>query len=159
MRILKVAFKLNRNNELTEEHFGDSDKFAIYEISDDGSVKLIEYRENKAKDIEEDHSEHHGDPKKLKAVISQLHDVDVLAGFIMGPNLLRIKRNSDKVPFLTRTRDLNLAIKRVIENFNELWSQVNSKKSEKRSLNNSSMILRPLFFVFYFVIRNYSMRT
>jgi len=129
MRVLRVAFGLNARNELTEEHYGDSDKFAIYEFYEDGSYRLIEYRENKAKEVEEEHEEHHGDPRKFKAVLDQLRDIDVLAGFIMGPNLRRIKSVSDKVPFLTRTRDLDLAIKKVIENFDELWRQVQEKKS------------------------------
>lgn len=126
-RVLKVAFGLNKGNELTDKHYGDSDRFAIYEFYEDGSYRFIKFIENKAKDIEE-HEEHHGDPKKFRAVINQLRDVDVLAGFIMGPNLRRIENNSDKVPFLTRTRDLDLAIKRVIENFNELWRRMREKK-------------------------------
>ncbi len=135
MRVLRVAFGLNNNNELTNEHYGDSDKFAIYEFYEDGSYKLIEYRENKAREILEDHEEHHGDPRKFKAVVEQLRDVDVLAGFIMGPNLRRIKSVSDKVPFLTRTRDLELAIKRVAENFDDLWKQVQEKKSKFKKVN------------------------
>ncbi len=129
MRVLRVAFGLNKNNGLTEEHYGESDKFAIYEVREDGSYRLIEYRDNNAKGIQEEHEKYHGDPRKFKAVIEQLSDVNVLARFIMGPNLLRIKRQSDKVPFLTRTRDLNLALKRVAENFEELWKQVYDKKS------------------------------
>lgn len=131
MRVLRVAFGLNERGELTEEHFGDSDRFAIYEFSENGEVRFIEYRENKARVIEEDHAEHHGDPRKFKAVISQLRDVDVLAGFIMGPNLLRIKRLSDKVPFLTRTRDLKEAIIRIKDNFEDLWDQVQEKKEAR----------------------------
>lgn len=49
----------------------------------------------------------------------------------MGPNFLRIRDKTNKVAFFTRTRELNLAIQRIIENFDDLWEQVQAKKAEK----------------------------
>lgn len=54
-------------------------------------------------------------------------DVDVLAAFRMGPNFLRIRDGTNKVAFFTRTRDLKPALERVIENFDELWEQIEEK--------------------------------
>ena len=125
MRCLKVAFGMENDETLIDAHYGDSEFFAIYEICEDGSIKLLEKRLNKAKDFEE---EEHGDPRKFKAVVSQLLDVDVLAAFRMGPNFLRIRDKTNKVAFFTRTRDLKLALQRVVENFDELWEQVGEKK-------------------------------
>ncbi|CAB49938.1 NifB/NifX family molybdenum-iron cluster-binding protein [Pyrococcus abyssi] len=133
MRCLKVAFGMENDEELIDAHYGDSNFFAIYEICEDGSYRLLEKRENKAKDFEEE-DEGHGDPRKFKAVVSQLLDVDVLAAFRMGPNFLRIRDKTNKVAFFTRTRDLNKAIQRVIENFEDLWKQVQEKKREKPPL-------------------------
>ncbi|ASJ13844.1 NifB/NifX family molybdenum-iron cluster-binding protein [Thermococcus radiotolerans] len=130
MRCLKVAFGMENDETLIDAHYGDSEFFAIYEICEDGSVKLLEKRHNKAKDFEEE-DEGHGDPRKFKAVVSQLLDVDVLAAFRMGPNFLRIRDKTNKVAFFTRTRDLNLALQRFIENFDDLYSQVQAKKAEK----------------------------
>ena len=125
MRCLKVAFGMENDETLIDAHYGDSEFFAIYEICEDGSIKLLEKRLNKAKDFEE---EEHGDPRKFKAVVSQLLDVDVLAAFRMGPNFLRIRDKTNKVAFFTRTRDLKLALQRFVENFDELWEQVQEKK-------------------------------
>ncbi|ASA77710.1 NifB/NifX family molybdenum-iron cluster-binding protein [Thermococcus sp. 5-4] len=130
MRCLKVAFGMENDETLIDAHYGDSEFFAIYEVCEDGSVKLLEKRHNKAKDFEEE-DESHGDPRKFKAVVSQLLDVDVLAAFRMGPNFLRIRDKTNKVAFFTRTRDLNLALQRVVENFDDLYSQVQAKKAEK----------------------------
>ncbi|AEK71998.1 iron-molybdenum cofactor-binding protein [Thermococcus sp. 4557] len=130
MRCLKVAFGMENDETLIDAHYGDSEFFAIYEICEDGSVKLLEKRHNKAKDFEEE-DDGHGDPRKFKAVVSQLLDVDVLAAFRMGPNFLRIRDKTNKVAFFTRTRDLNLALQRFIENFDDLYSQVQAKKAEK----------------------------
>ncbi|NJE31432.1 dinitrogenase iron-molybdenum cofactor [Thermococcus sp. 18S1] len=130
MRCLKVAFGMENDETLIDAHYGDSEFFATYEVCEDKSVKLLEKRHNKAKDFEEE-DDGHGDPRKFKAVVSQLLDVDVLAAFRMGPNFLRIRDKTNKVAFFTRTRDLNLALQRFIENFDDLWEQVQAKKAEK----------------------------
>ncbi|RLF88728.1 dinitrogenase iron-molybdenum cofactor [Thermococci archaeon] len=126
MRCLKVAFGMEDDEKLIDAHYGDSNFFAIYDVCEDGSYRLLEKRINKAKEVEE---EEHGDPKKFRAIVELLKDVDVLAAFRMGPNFLRIRDQSDKVAFFTRTRDLKVALQRVIENFDELWRQVQEKKA------------------------------
>jgi len=131
MRCLRVAFGMEDDETLTDAHYGDSEFFAIYEVCEDGTVRLIEKRHNKAKNLEEEHDEGHGDPRKFKAVVGQLLDVDVLAAFRMGPNFLRIRDKTNKVAFFTRTRDLKLALQGIIENFDDLYSQVQAKKAEK----------------------------
>ncbi|ACJ16405.1 iron-molybdenum cofactor-binding protein [Thermococcus onnurineus NA1] len=131
MRCLKVAFGMENDETLIDAHYGDSEFFAIYEVCEDGSVKLLEERDNKARNVEE-HDEGHGDPRKFRAIVSQLIDVDVLAAFRMGPNFLRIRDQSDKVAFFTRTRDLKLALQRVAENFDDLWEQVQKKRAKAR---------------------------
>ncbi|HDZ36179.1 MAG TPA: dinitrogenase iron-molybdenum cofactor [Thermococcus sp.] len=131
MRCLKVAFGMEDDETLIDAHYGDSEFFAIYEVCEDGTVRLIEKRHNKAKNLEEEHDEGHGDPRKFKAVVGQLLDVDVLAAFRMGPNFLRIRDKTNKVAFFTRTRDLKLALQGIIENFDDLYSQVQAKKAEK----------------------------
>ncbi|MFA4647096.1 NifB/NifX family molybdenum-iron cluster-binding protein [Pyrococcus kukulkanii] len=126
MRCLKVAFGMEDDEKLIDAHYGDSNFFAIYDVCEDGRYRLLEKRINKAKEVEE---EEHGDPKKFRAIVELLKDVDVLAAFRMGPNFLRIRDQSDKVAFFTRTRDLKVALQRVIENFDELWRQVQEKKT------------------------------
>ncbi|NJE62397.1 NifB/NifX family molybdenum-iron cluster-binding protein [Thermococcus sp. 21S7] len=130
MRCLKVAFGMENDETLIDAHYGDSEFFAIYEVCENGSVKLLEKRHNKARDFEEE-DDGHGDPRKFRAVVSQLLDVDVLAAFRMGPNFLRIRDKTNKVAFFTRTRDLKIALQRIVENFDDLYSQVQAKKAEK----------------------------
>ena len=129
---LRVTFGMENDTTLIDSHYGDSNFFAIYEIYKDGDITLIEKRYNKAKGFKED-DDRHGDPRKFKAVISQLLDIDVLAAFRMGPNFLRIRDKTNKVPFFTKTRDLNLSLHRIVENFDELWNQVQTKKKEKNN--------------------------
>ncbi|NJE04789.1 dinitrogenase iron-molybdenum cofactor [Thermococcus sp. M36] len=126
-RCFKVAVGMEDDEHLIDAHYGDSEFFAIYEVCSDGSVKLLERRHNKAKDFEEEEERSHGDPRKFKAVVSQLLDVDVLAAFRMGPNFLRIRDKTNKVVFFTRTRELSVALQRLVENFDDLWEQVREK--------------------------------
>ena len=56
-----------------------------------------------------------------------IRDRDVLAAFRMGPNYLRIRDNSDKVPFITGTKKLSEALSRVAANFNRLWEEKQKK--------------------------------
>lgn len=41
-RCLKVAFGMEDDEHLIDAHYGDSEFFAIYEICEDGSIKLLE---------------------------------------------------------------------------------------------------------------------
>ncbi len=108
---MKVAFGMESDEKLFDGHYGDSEFFAIYEITPHGEVKFLEKRENQAKEIEE---REHGDFEKFRAVISQLMDVDIIAAYRMGPNFLRIKNNTTKEVFFTRTRDLKIAMENLL---------------------------------------------
>ncbi|RLE95823.1 MAG: dinitrogenase iron-molybdenum cofactor [Thermoprotei archaeon] len=124
MRKLRVAFGMDNEEMLSSNHFGDSAFYSIYDIYEDGSYVFVEQRENLAKNVAE---ERHGDPRKFKAVVELLKDVDVLTAFRMGPNYLRIRDNSGKVPFITGTKKLSEALSRVAANFNRLWEEKQKK--------------------------------
>ncbi len=107
-------------NELYDGHFGDSPEFLIFRCSFDG-CELVEKRKNTTEvEEEEEHEPHHGNPKKFRAVLSLLSDTDVWVAFRMGPNYLRIVRESDKVPFLAGTKNLEEALERVRRKLLEL---------------------------------------
>ncbi len=109
---LKVAFGVD-NGELFDGHFGDAPSFWIYEVTLDG-YRLLEKRPNTTEEEEEEeHGHHHGNPAKFRAIYSILKDVDVWAAFRMGPNYVRIVKETDKVPFITGTRKLQEALDRV----------------------------------------------
>jgi len=52
----------------------------------------------------------------------------------MEPNFLRIRDKTNKVPFFTKTRELNLSLHRLVENFDELWNQVQRKKKKNNTI-------------------------
>ena len=109
---MKVAFGMENDHELFDGHYGDSNFFAIYEITPSGEVKIIEKRENFARDMDENE---HGDVNKFRAVMAYLQDVDLLAAYRMGPNFLRIKENTSKEVFFTKTKNFNRAMKNLLQ--------------------------------------------
>jgi len=113
---MRVAVGMEDENELESGHYGDSKFFLIYEF-DNGKLRYIERRNNKAVMMEENE---HGDINKFRAVIAQLQDIDVLIAYRMGPNFVRIKENTSKKVFFARTRDLNTALDRFVKEFDKV---------------------------------------
>ena len=111
---MRIALGTNDHKTLSETHFGDSKFFEIYEWRN-GAWELVEVRKNTAREIEEKEEEHHGDPRKFKGVANLLRDIDVFVAFRFGPNYIRIKQNTTKIPFLAKTRDIKEALKRVTD--------------------------------------------
>jgi len=116
---LKVAVATDDGVNLTRSHFGDAKFYYIYELGPDKEPRLIEVRENSTRDIEE---QGHGDPRKFQAVIELLADVDVFIAWVMGPNFVRIRDQSDKTPFLVRGADKTItgALREFLEKHSEM---------------------------------------
>ena len=108
---MKVAVGMMNEKMLTDDHFGESEFYLIFKW-DGNNWKLLERRENKAKTVEE---RMHGDPRKFKAVIAQLEDVDVLLAYRMGPNIKRIIEHTNKIPIVTKNRELEKALNDLTE--------------------------------------------
>lgn len=132
-RVLVIAAGSNDKISFNTSHFGESRYFMIYEIHENGYVVFREMRINKAADMEE---EMHGDPKKFKAVILQLEDVDVLLAYAMGPNFRRIVENSDKIPYIIRgvarkTKRIEDGLREILRVFEYIYEKVSTKRCRK----------------------------
>lgn len=127
----RVAIGTDDGKTLPKHHYGDSKYFAIYDFTKDG-YKFIELRVNKAAKFDE---ETHGDPRKFKAIIQQLPDVDVLVAWAMGPNYLRIRDNSYKIPYILKgkarkTREIKDALEEIETNFEKITISIFEKKKK-----------------------------
>lgn len=117
MEKIIAAIGLKNDNELTDEHFGDSVYFDIYELTEN-SIKYIK-RINNVK-VEE---RMHGDPNKANAIGGLLKEVDILVAFRMGPNILRMKKRF--VPVIINTQDIKKVEKTLVLNFDKISKEVN----------------------------------
>jgi len=117
MRKLRISFGMENEDLLSAGHYGDSAFFLIYDFYENGILEFIEKRENITGESL------HGDFEKFKNIINILYDVDVFAAYRMGPNFLNIRDKSNKIPYLTRTRNLKESIDLVKNNFEFLWEE------------------------------------
>jgi predicted Fe-Mo cluster-binding NifX family protein len=119
-----IACATNQGTDFVSCHFGDAEKFYIYEINDKG-FQLIEILCN---DTSREEPDAHGDPKKAKGITGMLKEknVDVLMSMAFGPNIKKIVKHF--IPVLSSGPDVN-------ENLNALCAvfQRIEKIADKKS--------------------------
>ncbi len=74
--------------------------------------------------------EFHGDPKKARAIgqILGKEGVQVLVGFAMGPNIVRIRKRF--VPVISRCQSIEDSIKEIMRRYGEISREL-EKEGEK----------------------------
>ena len=110
-----------------DSHVGDSAYFSIWNYSE-GKMEFVEKRENV--EYEEDESLSHGDPKKAEKVASVLRGVNVIAGKIIGPNVVRMRKKY--LPIIIREPSIDKAVEVIKENINEIIEEY--QKQERKAL-------------------------
>ncbi|MEA2077757.1 MAG: NifB/NifX family molybdenum-iron cluster-binding protein [Candidatus Marinimicrobia bacterium] len=86
---IKIAFATNDGKTYNDTHFGDSDYYDLYELSETKAVFL----ERITNTVDEE-EEVHADPKKAKGIMNLLvkNGVHTVISKIFGPNIKRIKK-------------------------------------------------------------------
>ncbi len=89
---LKFAFAVHKNGNFQNDHFGEADKYLIYEEIE-GSLVLISEEVNSHKNDDESHK--HGLKKKGNAISSMLIDkrVNVLVAKQFGRNIKIVSKH------------------------------------------------------------------
>lgn len=123
-----TAFASNDGENFNEEHFGDSNYYHIYEISE-REAKFIETIKNTTKDIVE---EVHADPNKANGVSKMLkeHGVKVVVSKVFGPNIKRINKKFVCIIF-NNNSTLKESIISIQDNFIKISEEF--AKGEQRS--------------------------
>ncbi len=119
---LRVAFATDDGAELVKEHFGDAEKFLIYDIDDNSSL-LVEERENNSPE-----ERMHGDPKKAGRISDILKDADVLVGFTMGPNIVRMRKRF--VPVISPERNIKKSIELLRARLTEVRGELSNEEKK-----------------------------
>ncbi len=123
---------------LTSDHFGDSNRFYIYKISENGNkVEFIKEIDNKFKNV--DDGIPHGSKKKRQSIISFLgKDINFIVAGIQSPNFDRINNTTPVAPIVCKIKNIDLIINYLKLNFNKLVEIQKSKLSEK---SNKIMVI------------------
>ncbi len=122
-----VAIATDDGMNLANSHFGDAKWFYIYEINGEG-YNLIAKVENTLPE-----EKMHGDPNKAKGIagIMQKYNIQVLVGFVMGPNIIRMKK--EFVPVISRCKSISDALKHILADYKKILTEV-EKDGEKEVL-------------------------
>ncbi len=106
---LRFAFAVNDDNQFEKKHFGDADKYLIYEYRQDATGFLGE-EFNRFKDMDEVHE--HGSKRKGKAIIEFLKSkqVNVLVSRQFGKNMKMVNQHFIPVIITTENPDEVLKI-------------------------------------------------
>jgi len=118
---VKIACGTDDGINFTKEHFGSASFYLIYFFNlKTGEIKKIEERKNTS--IEE---EMHGDPKKAQSISALLKDVQVLVAFVMGPNIVRIRKKF--LPIISRERSIKIALEKLKKQSNKIRQELKKK--------------------------------
>ena len=121
---INIVFGTDDGKKLKgDNHVGNSEYFAVYNLSED-RVEFIEQRKNPK--YEENKTETHGDPQKAKTVSSILKGIDVIVGQRFGPNITRLRNKFLCV--IIRVPLIEQAIEVMKENINEIVEEINKEE-------------------------------
>ena len=129
---IRFAFAVNEQNQFHKKHFGDADKYLIYELVDDQFIDISE-EVNIFKDIDE--VETHGSKKKGDAIIHFLKEkgVRVLVSQQFGKNIKMV--NQHFVPVI-------VTINNVDKTKQELLKQIKWLKDELTIKRDNYMLFK-----------------
>jgi len=124
MNEIRLAFAVNGQGGFEKRHFGDSDKFLIYELHE-GKVVSVNAEENIFKDIDETHS--HGSKKKGQEIVKFLKNkgVKALVSKQFGRNIKMI--NQHFVPVITNAENVDEVLIYLPEHLDVIISYITQK--------------------------------
>ena len=104
-----IACATDDGKNFISRHFGDAEKYLIYELRD-GQYVLTGTILNTTGEEEQ-----HADPKKAKGIVSILAEKNVNVGLtkVFGPNIKRIKKHL--VPVLVSVDSIEKGLAKVLE--------------------------------------------
>ena len=119
---IKLACGTDNGTEFTNEHFGSSKYFLIYDF--DLEAKDLRFIKRIVNSSQEE--EKHGDIKKVKSVSELLKNVFVFAAFRYGPNIIRIKKRF--VPIISREKNIEKTLYKIKLISNKIKSEIEKEK-------------------------------
>ncbi len=136
---LRFAFAVNNDNQFEEKHFGDADKYLIYQQELDKLV-LSSDEPNRFKLLDEEVE--HGSKKKGNAIIGFLKEkgVNVLVSRQFGKNIKLI--NAHFIPVIISTENPDEVIQILTRHLHWIEDEWNQKKSNFRLFTIKEGILK-----------------
>ncbi len=127
MNSLTLVIGSNDGKTVFPGHLGDSQRFHIYRLWEDGRWDLLRTVENTSPE-----EKHHGGEEKMKAILSLLGEVDLLVSRKNSPNFRKIAASRPIQPVRVRTETVEETLKTLGENFTLLAEMVGRRRAGER---------------------------
>jgi len=123
---LKFAFAVNTANRFIKTHFGDADKYLIYQV-ESNELKLVAEEINTFKELDEVHE--HGSKKKGNAIIKFLNEksVNVIVSMQFGRNIKMV--NQHFIPIILYEESPEQAIEIINKHLHWIHDEMKNKSN------------------------------
>ncbi len=122
MRKLRICIGSNDSENIARSHMGDTKNFHICEIDDASGIKMIETRENNAKDLD------HSTEGKMKKILEIVSDTDILVAWQMSQNFLNISKKTRFQPVIVKAEKIEDVLKVLQRVYKQLEELVDKRK-------------------------------
>jgi len=107
-----IACATNDGQQFVSSHFGDADKYDLYEMTEEGYHFL-----KSIKNQTEEEEGVHADPKKAKGIASLLkqHNVQIGVSQFFGPNIKRVAKHF--LPIITSEKSIKEGLSLIMKQY------------------------------------------
>lgn len=139
MSKIKFALAVNHKNKFESKHFGDAEKYLIYEW-DESQIRFVSEISNYYRSYDVDHK--HGSSTKAENIVKMLskENVQVLVSMQFGVNIKPISRHF--IPIVIKHEAVNDAIEMIQRNIKWVIDELESPKANFSLLSISNSILK-----------------
>lgn len=95
---LVTVIGVDKDGQITKEHFGDNAQFVFYKITADKAVELKRVANSSGEE------EEHAEPRKAQRIKEIISEAQIMVGGAIGPNIRRMRGTF--VPVITRYPDI-----------------------------------------------------
>ena len=119
-----IACATNNGQTFVDSHFGDADKYDLYEMKKEGYHFLKSVRNQT-----EEEEGVHADPKKAKGIASLLkqHDVQIGVSRIFGPNIKRVAKHF--LPIIISEKNIKEGLSLLLTQYEVITDALNEEKA------------------------------
>jgi len=125
-----IACATNNGQTFVDSHFGDAEKYDLYEMTKEGVSFL-----NSVKNHTEEEEGAHADPKKAKGIAALLkqHDVQIGVSRFFGPNIKRVAKHF--LPIIIPEKNLKDGLSLILNQYDVIIDVLNKETSGYFTIN------------------------
>ncbi len=115
------------NGKVPRKHFGDCPEFYVYRVHADGTYQFIAAKRNLSPEEKQ-----HADPNKLKGVLGELSECEVVVSGLLSPNFIRMRDTKPVQPVVTSITEIDAVLRAITTAFDQLFELVTARRRGER---------------------------